>query len=65
MNQGVIFIIASAIVLSIVVWAINSKKNGSIIRDPETGCEYIGMLSGGITPRMDADGYQICKGGSL
>ena len=32
--------------------------------DPQTGCDYVvyrGAYGGGITPRMDADGKQVCK----
>lgn len=29
--------------------------------DPLTGCEYITYKEGGITPRMDADGKQVCR----
>lgn len=29
--------------------------------DPLTGCEYITYREGGITPRMGADGKQICR----
>jgi len=29
--------------------------------DPITGCEYITYRKGGITPRMGADGKQICR----
>ena len=29
--------------------------------DPLTGCEYITYREGGITPRMDASGKQVCR----
>jgi len=29
--------------------------------DPETGCEYV-MRGGTFTPRMQADGRQVCNG---
>lgn len=28
--------------------------------DPETGCQYIVTKTGGITPRLGADGRPIC-----
>lgn len=35
-----------------------------IYRDDVTGCQYLKAGGyGGITPRMDADGNHICKGG--
>lgn len=30
--------------------------------DNLTGCEYLSVPSGGITPRVDASGKQICGG---
>lgn len=29
--------------------------------DPLTGCEYITYREGGITPRMDSSGKQVCR----
>lgn len=29
--------------------------------DHETGCEYLSMLLGGLTPRLDAEGRHICR----
>ncbi|WP_233875229.1 DUF6440 family protein [Paraburkholderia adhaesiva] len=29
--------------------------------DRETGCEYVGLEKGALTPRVSADGRQICK----
>lgn len=37
--------------------------NAGVIKarvDPVTGCQYITYAEGGITPRMGADGKQIC-----
>lgn len=31
-----------------------------IVIDPMTGCEYIGYISHGLTPRLDSDGNPIC-----
>ena len=28
--------------------------------DPGTGCDYIGSWDGGITPRLNPDGTQVC-----
>lgn len=45
----------------------NSKYNGlakyKVIVDEQTGCEYLQTESyrGGITPRMDATGTQVCN----
>lgn len=33
----------------------------TVFRDSETGCEYAGTGNRGVTPRMDADGKQICR----
>lgn len=36
----------------------------NVFIDTTTGCEYLsGGLASGITPRMDANGKQICKAG--
>lgn len=37
--------------------------NPGIYRDIETGCDYLarGNNQGGLTPRMGADGKQICR----
>ena len=32
-----------------------------LYRDRTTGCEYLAAGSGGLTPRMDRDGKQVCK----
>jgi hypothetical protein len=29
--------------------------------DPMTSCHYVHRYNGGITPRLDADGKQICR----
>lgn len=33
-------------------------------RDALTGCEYLETRGGGLTPRLGADGRQICRGGT-
>lgn len=39
--------------------------NGNyIIRDTETGCQYLRSSQGGTTPRMGPDGKQICDKGA-
>ena len=30
--------------------------------DPRTGCHYLAVPGGGITPRLAADGEHICEG---
>lgn len=32
--------------------------------DNLTGCEYLRTYEGGLTPRLDADGKQICRQGA-
>ena len=34
----------------------------SLYVDSLTGCHYLGTLFGGLTPRLDAEGEQICTG---
>tara|TARA_Y100000310_G_C20691139_1_gene822288 strand:+ start:2302 stop:2541 length:240 start_codon:yes stop_codon:yes gene_type:complete len=37
------------------------KRSGMILyNDYQTGCQYLGGLFGGITPRLDAEGKHIC-----
>lgn len=31
-----------------------------ILTDNQTGCQYVVTISGGVTPRMDATGKQMC-----
>lgn len=40
----------------------SEPSNPGVYRDRVTGCEYLsrGNSSGGLTPRMGADGKQIC-----
>lgn len=33
-----------------------------VLSDNLTGCQYLAYSSGGITPRMGADGKQVCRG---
>lgn len=35
--------------------------SGNIAHDPKTGCDYVETRSGAITPRMDANGKQVCS----
>ncbi|EBG9726382.1 hypothetical protein BW014_20455 [Salmonella enterica] len=45
----------------------NSPSNLRLYTDAQTGCQYLGN-GNGLTPRMDAQGYQICgdkSGGKL
>jgi hypothetical protein len=44
------------------VAALAGEGGGPIwYQDSETGCEYFGGYGRGITPRMGADGKQICR----
>ena len=39
------------------------KRSGMVLRiDHGTGCHYLESIMGGITPRLDTDGKQICTG---
>ena len=41
------------------------RSNLLVLTDAKTGCQYLTSNRGGITPRLDADGKQICsKGGA-
>lgn len=41
-----------------------TRRSGMVLyTDAATGCQYLGVSGSGITPRMDEDGYQVCKGG--
>lgn len=44
-------------------WPSEVQGNAVIVvyTDPKSGCEYIGYHRGGITPRMGADGRQVCR----
>lgn len=37
------------------------RRSGLIVRtDALTGCQYLETILGGVTPRLDKDGKQIC-----
>lgn len=37
------------------------KRSGLVLyTDYNTGCQYVGTVFGGITPRLDADGKIVC-----
>jgi hypothetical protein len=38
-----------------------ARSGMTIYRDELTGCEYLGTLFHGMTPRMGADGKQVCR----
>ena len=42
----------------------NGRSGMALYTDHLTGCQYVGKPFGGITPRLRADGKQLCKGGS-
>lgn len=37
------------------------RSDLKVYTDHRTGCQYIGTGSGGLTPRLDANGKQICQ----
>ena len=39
----------------------NTRSGVSVHVDALTGCEYLGGMHGGLTPRLDINGLQICK----
>lgn len=39
----------------------NGRSGMKLTTDAETGCQYLSVAGGGITPRLDANGKQICK----
>ena len=39
----------------------NGKHSGMMLyTDHRTGCQYVGTVLGGITPRLDRDGKPVC-----
>jgi hypothetical protein len=39
-----------------------TRSGVRIVNDHLTGCQYFQTWLGGITPRMDRDGKQVCSG---
>jgi hypothetical protein len=40
----------------------NSKRSGlTLTIDRGTGCHYVGGMFGGVSPRLDANGKQVCR----
>lgn len=39
-----------------------TRSGLALYTDTATGCQYLSANGSGITPRMDKDGYQVCKG---
>lgn len=39
----------------------NGRSGLRLLIDHQTGCHYL-AYKGGLTPRLDADGKQICEG---
>lgn len=38
------------------------RRSGMVIyKDHLTGCEYLGKFFGGVTPRLDTNGRQVCR----
>jgi len=40
---------------------VGGRSGLRVYHDKLTGCEYLGAAFGGITPRLDAKGKQICR----
>lgn len=39
----------------------DGKRSGlTVYTDHKTGCQYLGTILGGITPRLDKEGKPIC-----
>lgn len=38
-----------------------TRSNMKLHTDAMTGCQYLSVAGGGITPRLGADGKQICS----
>jgi hypothetical protein len=38
----------------------NGHSGMSLYTDARTGCQYVGIPFGSLTPRLDAQGKQIC-----
>ena len=74
-NIGSFFMIVVMIYgfMSFFTWALgigkdstdsNSGRSGMrLYIDNKTGCHYLGEFFGNLTPRLNADGKQICVGG--
>lgn len=75
-DEAVSFVLKTLGVLFIVFVAIGSCANNAPVDDCDspigrcgmkpmtdhrTGCQYLATSSGGLTPRLDADGRQICR----
>lgn len=44
------------------LWLVFRRMSGlTLYRDHLTGCEYV-SVGGGLTPRLGADGKQLCRG---
>lgn len=46
------------------MWLIHNDNHISVVYDKTTHCQYLvydGFRSGGITPRLDANGDPVCK----
>lgn len=65
---GVLFVAAVLLALSGCtrkedVGTANAYIAPDILRDPETGCQYLShpYTNSALTPRLDRDGKQVCK----
>jgi hypothetical protein len=41
---------------------VDQRSNMRLHTDALTGCQYLSVVGGGITPRMGRDGQQMCGG---
>lgn len=40
----------------------NRQRSGMyLFTDHGTGCQYLGRILGGLVPRLDQDGKQVCR----
>lgn len=62
--KSLAFIILAGALAACGVSASTNQPSGSIsimvYQDPDTGCHYLHRYQGGITPRLDREGRQIC-----
>ncbi len=63
--KRVLIVMAMAVTLAGCAKDDSDPENGvsgmNVYRDNLTGCEYLGITHGGLTPRMDRNGQQVCR----
>jgi hypothetical protein len=40
----------------------DDRSNMKVFTDAKTGCQYLGLSNGGLTPRLDETGKPVCVG---